>query len=303
VKSKTRAELALIAATCVWGGTFPIVKVGMNYVSPVLLIAVRFVVATVVLLLFFHRRIFPIPRASMMKGAVLSLFLFLGFVAQNIGLTITSASKSAFITGMMVIFVPLLQFVIERRLPKIGNIVGVVIVAAGLWFLTSPVGAGLNAGDALTLVCALLFAVYIVYLDVISKEMTPMQLVFLQMFCTAMYALIATLAFETPVFHWSGEGIAALLYLTFLATLVTTYVQTRFQKDTTPTRAVVIFSIEPVVASLMAALILGERMGTLGVFGGALIVGGVLISELSDAVPWLNRSVDRSSDRSVEGDS
>lgn len=303
MKSKTRAELALIAATCVWGGTFPIVKVGMNYVSPVLLIAVRFVVATVVLLLFFHRRIFPIPRASMMKGAVLSLFLFLGFVAQNIGLTITSASKSAFITGMMVIFVPLLQFVIERRLPKIGNIVGVVIVAAGLWFLTSPVGAGLNAGDALTLVCALLFAVYIVYLDVISKEMTPMQLVFLQMFCTAMYALIATLAFETPVFHWSGEGIAALLYLTFLATLVTTYVQTRFQKDTTPTRAVVIFSIEPVVASLMAALILGERMGTLGVFGGALIVGGVLISELSDAVPWLNRSVDRSSDRSVEGDS
>jgi len=303
VKSKTRAELALIAATCVWGGTFPIVKVGMNYVSPVLLIAVRFVVATVVLLLFFHRRIFPIPRASMMKGAVLSLFLFLGFVAQNIGLTITSASKSAFITGMMVIFVPLLQFVIERRLPKIGNIVGVVIVAAGLWFLTSPVGAGLNAGDALTLVCALLFAVYIVYLDVISKEMTPMQLVFLRMFCTAMYALIATLAFETPVFHWSGEGIAALLYLTFLATLVTTYVQTRFQKDTTPTRAVVIFSIEPVVASLMAALILGERMGTLGVFGGALIVGGVLISELSDAVPWLNRSVDRSSDRSVEGDS
>ena len=303
MKSKTRAELALIAATCVWGGTFQIVKVGMNYVSPVLLIAVRFVVATVVLLLFFHRRIFPIPRASMMKGAVLSLFLFLGFVAQNIGLTITSASKSAFITGMMVIFVPLLQFVIERRLPKIGNIVGVVIVAAGLWFLTSPVGAGLNAGDALTLVCALLFAVYIVYLDVISKEMTPMQLVFLQMFCTAMYALIATLAFETPVFHWSGEGIAALLYLTFLATLVTTYVQTRFQKDTTPTRAVVIFSIEPVVASLMAALILGERMGTLGVFGGALIVGGVLISELSDAVPWLNRSVDRSSDRSVEGDS
>ena len=303
MKSKTRAELALIAATCVWGGTFPIVKVGMNYVSPVLLIAVRFVVATVVLLLFFHRRIFPIPRASMMKGAVLSLFMFLGFVAQNIGLTITSASKSAFITGMMVIFVPLLQFVIERRLPKIGNIVGVVIVAAGLWFLTSPVGAGLNAGDALTLVCALLFAVYIVYLDVISKEMTPMQLVFLQMFCTAMYALIATLAFETPVFHWSGEGIAALLYLTFLATLVTTYVQTRFQKDTTPTRAVVIFSIEPVVASLMAALILGERMGTLGVFGGALIVGGVLISELSDAVPWLNRSVDRSSDRSVEGDS
>ncbi len=277
--------------TFVWGGTFPIVKIGMNYVSPVLLIAIRFTVATVVLLLFFHRRIFPIPRASIVKGAVLSLFLFIGFVAQNIGLTVTTASKSAFITGMMVIFVPLLQFVIERRLPKIGNIAGVVIVAAGLWFLTSPVGAGLNAGDALTLVCAVLFAVYIVYLDVISKEMTPMQLVFLQMICPAVFALIATLGFETPVFHWSGEGIGALLYLTFLATLLTTYGQTRFQKDTTPTRAVVIFSIEPVIASIMAALILGEQIGALGILGGALIISGVLVSELSDAIPWLNRSV------------
>lgn len=291
MKSKTRAEFALLAMTFVWGGTFPIVKIGMNYISPVLLIAIRFTVATVVLLLFFHRRIFPIPRASIVKGAVLSLFLFIGFVAQNIGLTVTTASKSAFITGMMVIFVPLLQFVIERRLPKIGNIAGVVIVAAGLWFLTSPVGAGLNAGDALTLVCSVLFAVYIVYLDVISKEMTPMQLVFLQMFCTAVFALIATLGFETPVFHWSGEGMAALFYLTFLATLLTTYGQTRFQKDTTPTRAVVIFSIEPVVASIMAALILGEQIGALGMLGGALIISGVLVSELSEAIPWLNRSV------------
>jgi drug/metabolite transporter (DMT)-like permease len=295
VKSKTRAELALVAATFVWGGTFPIVKVGMEYVSPILLIAVRFVVATLVLLLFFRTKIFPLSKSAILKGAVLSLFLFLGFVAQNIGLTITTASKSSFITGMMVIFVPLLQIVIERRLPKIGNIVGVVIVAAGLWLLTSPVGAGLNGGDALTLLCAVLFAVYIVYLDVISKEMTAIQLLFLQMLCTAVYALLATLAFETPVFHWSREGVAALIYLTFLATLVTTYVQTRFQKDTTPTRAVVIFSIEPVVASAMAALILGEQLGPLGMVGGALIISGVLVSELSDSIPWLNQSISRDS--------
>ncbi len=291
MNSKTRAELALLATTFLWGGTFPVVKIGMIYISPVLLIAVRFVVATIVLLLFFRRKIFPIPAASVAKGAVLSLFLFLGFVAQNIGLTITTASKSAFITGMMVLFVPLLQFVIERRPPKFGNVLGVGVVAAGLWFLTSPTGAGLNAGDALTLVCAVLFGVYIVYLDVISRDMTPLQLVFLQMSCTAVFAVVATLGFETPSFRWSTEGVAALLYLTVLATLLTTYVQTRFQKDTTPTRAVVIFSIEPIIASVLAALMLGERMGTLGMLGGALIIVGVLVSELSDGVPWLNRAV------------
>jgi drug/metabolite transporter (DMT)-like permease len=285
-----RAELALLGATIIWGGTFPVVKIGMNYVSPILLVAIRFVVATLFLSVFFSRRIFPIPKASVIKGAVLSLFLFFGFVAQNIGLTITTASKSAFITGMMVVFVPLLQFVIERRLPKVGNMVGVVIVALGLWFLTTPVGAGLNAGDALTLVCSVLFGVYIVYLDVISKEMTPLQLVYLQMAWTAAFAVLWTLAIETPAFHWSGEGMAALVYLTLFATLLTTFVQTRFQKDTTPTRAVVIFSVEPVVAAVCAAILLGEQLGALGILGGALIICGVLVSELADMIPLLNRS-------------
>jgi len=289
VTSKTRAELALLATTFIWGSTFPIVKIGMNFISPILLVAIRFLMATVVLLVLFRRRIFPIPRAAVLKGAILSLFLFLGFVAQNIGMTITTASKSAFITGMMVIFVPLLQYIVERRPPKLGNVVGVGVVAAGLWFLTSPAGAAMNAGDALTLVCSVLFAVYIVYLDVISREMTPLQLVFLQMAWTTGFASVATLGFETPVFRWSTEGVAALVYLTLFATLLSTFVQTRFQKETTPTRAVVIFSIEPVIASVLAALMLGESLGSLGILGGGLILGGVLVSELSDGIPVLNR--------------
>jgi drug/metabolite transporter (DMT)-like permease len=107
---------------------------------------------------------------------------------------------------------------------------------------------------------------------------------------TALFAVIAAALFETPVFRWSGEGIAALVYLTFLATLLTTYVQTRYQKETTPTRAVVIFSIEPVIASVCAALLLGEQMGALGAVGGGLIIAGVLLSELSDNIPILSRS-------------
>jgi len=291
VTSKTRAELALLGTTFIWGGTFPVVKIGMVDVSPILMIAIRFVIASCVLLLFFRRRIFPIPRAAVYKGALLALFLFLGFVAQNIGLTITTASKSAFITGMMVLFVPVLQYVVERRPPLIGNVAGVVVVAVGLWLLTSPEGSSLNAGDALTVVCAVLFAGYIIYLDIISKEIATLQLLFVQMAATAVYAVAATVVFETPYFAWTTGAVASLLYLTFLATLFTTAVQTRFQKDTTPTRAVVIFSIEPVIASILAYFILGEQLGSLGVVGGALIIGGVLLSELSDGIPGLNRPV------------
>jgi len=223
------------------------------------------------------------------------MFLFLGFVTQNVGLTITTASKSAFITGMMVVFVPLLQFVIERRAPKVGNVVGVLVVSAGLWFLTSPDGSSFNAGDALTLVCAVLFAVYIVYLDVVSKETTTMQLVFMQFSSMAIFSLVALGLFEIPRLTLTGRSVSVLVYLTFLATMLTTYVQTRFQKETTPTRAVIIFSIEPVIAAIVAYVLLGERMGEMGIVGGAMIITGVLVSELSDSIPVLNRSLDGSS--------
>jgi len=292
VTRQGKAEAALLATTFIWGGTFAVVKLAMDDVSPILLIAIRFVVAALIVLAFGYRKIFPLPGSVIQKGTILGLFLFLGFLTQNIGLTITTASKSAFITGMMVLFVPMLQFVIERRAPKIGNIVGVLLVTAGLWFLTSPEGSSFNIGDALTLVCAVLFAIYIVYLDVVSKETSTERLLFLQLGSMAVFSLVALALFETPRFNVNTSSVVSMIYLTLLATLLTTLVQTRFQKETTPTRAVVIFSVEPVIASGVAYLLLGEILGALGLLGGALIIAGVLLSELSDSIPLLNRSVD-----------
>ncbi len=289
--SKARAELILLATTIVWGSTFVVVKLGLQEFSAFLFVAIRFLLATLFFLVFFRKKIFPIPASVARKGGLLGLFLFIGFITQTIGLNYTTASKSAFITGMMVALVPLLQIFITRKPPKVGNIVGILLVVAGLLFLTSPEGAALNFGDALTIICAVAFAVYIVYLDVVSREMTAMQLTFLQIASNAVLATLGALLFESVAFNTSFNAIAALLYLTIFATIITVFVQTRFQKDTTPTRAVVIFSIEPVIASLLAYFFLGEILGPLGLLGGGLIVGGVLISELSDLIPGLNKSI------------
>jgi drug/metabolite transporter (DMT)-like permease len=292
VTVRSKAELALFGTTAIWGGTFTVLKIGMLDISPILLIAIRFLLAAAFFLIFFSRKIFPIPWSAVAKGSILSFFLFIGFVTQNIGLTITTASKSAFITSMMVIFVPFLQIIIARRAPKLGSLVGVVIVVVGLWLLTSPSGAEFNAGDAITLVCAVVFALYIVYLDVISHDMTTLQLTFVQMSATACMSTLAAIGFEDMLFRVSVSSVTSLLYLTGLATILTLYIQTRYQKDTTPTRAVVIFTIEPVIASIVAYFILGEVLGSLGILGGGLIILGVLVSELSDSVPWLNVSFD-----------
>jgi drug/metabolite transporter (DMT)-like permease len=290
VTRQSRAEAALLGTTLIWGGTFVAQKIGLQEISPVFFIAVRFTVAALFFLVLFGRRIFPIPGGAALKGCVLGLFLFLGFLSQTIGLQYTTASKSAFITGMMVIFTPLLQFVIERKAPNLGNILGVAMAATGLWFLTSPGGSAFNVGDALTIICAFVFGVYIVYLDVISREMTTLQLTFLQTASVACFSLVGAAAFEDVVLVLSASSLVTLLYLTLLATVLTTYVQTRFQKDTTPTRAVVIFTIEPVFASVSAYFILNEHIGELGILGGGMIVGGVLVSELSDSIPLLKKS-------------
>ncbi len=288
---QSKAETVLFFLTFIWGSTFVAMKIGFRDFSPILMTAARFAITSLFFLLFFSRKIFPLPKGALFKGIALGVFLFLGATAQNIGLNYTSISKSAFITSLMVVLVPFLQFIIARRSPTVGNALGISIVVAGLWQLTSPSGSEFNIGDALTLVCAILFAVYIVYLDVASKAMSPVQLTFLQSASTASLGLVAAFGFETILFNPTSSMFLAVGYLTLFATILTTFMQTKFQKDTTPTRAAIIFTIEPVWASSLAYFILDEQLGWLGVLGGALIITGVTVSELSDRIPVLNRSL------------
>jgi drug/metabolite transporter (DMT)-like permease len=284
VTKRLTAELFLLGATLIWGGTFVIVKEGLRDISPLLLIAVRFSIATILFFLLFYKRILPMSRSVLRKGSWLGWLLFLGFVFQTVGLNYTTASKSAFITGMLVIFTPFFQLVIEKRTPKIGNILGVVIVTVGLWFLTAPssslLQSGFSVGDVLTLLCAVVFGAYIVYLDFFSKEGNFIQLTFLQMFLTSICAWVSVWIFERPMLKPTGNAILTLVYSAILATVVTVYVQTRYQRDTTPTRAAIIFTIEPVWAALFSFFLLHEKIGPMGMLGGSLILLGVLISEL-----------------------
>lgn len=291
MNKQTRAEVVLLSLTIIWGSTFVFLKIGLQDLSPMLMTGTRFLAATLLFLLLFGRKLFPFPRSAVRKGTFLGLLLALGFLAQNVGLNYTTASKSAFITSLMVVFVPVLQLLIVKRAPTIGNVLGIGVVVAGLWLLTSPEGAEFNVGDLLTLVCAIFFGLYIVYLDVASRAMSAAQLTFLQSATCAVVAMVVSVLIEDVVLRPTPSLILTLGYLTLLATVLTTFAQTKFQKDTTPTRAAVIFTIEPVWASLLAYAVLGERLGALGILGGALSITGVLISELSDRIPFLNRAV------------
>lgn len=280
---RTKAELSLLFATFLWGGTFPIVKAGLPDVSPLLLVALRFSIASVLFVLFAPGSLLIPDRETFIRGTRLGLFLFLGFAAQTVGMLYTTPSRSAFITGTLVVFTPLFQVFFDRRNFQRGNLLGIGVVTVGLWLLTSPQTEGLNRGDLLTLLCAVFFAYYIVDLNRVTRGTDVRQVTFLQMATCALTAWLALPLLETPLFHRTLAAYEVLAYTSLFATLITTSIQTRFQRETSPTRAAIIFTLEPVWASVLSYVTLGERLTVTGLAGGILILTGVLFSELSDA--------------------
>jgi drug/metabolite transporter (DMT)-like permease len=290
---RTRAEVLLLSCTLIWGGTFAVTKSGLDEISPLLLITLRFAVATVLFAPFVASGLRHMSAVTLKGGLIIGVLLFIGFVTQTIGLQYTSASKSGFITGLLVVFTPIFQIIIERKAPKTGNVLGVILVTTGLYLLTSPQGSEFNIGDGLTLVCAAVFGLYIVCLDIYTKVGNVGQIAFLQFSITGAGALVGALFFEDMMLKPSWNLAGAIAYLALLATLYTLTVQTRYQKDTTPTRAAIIFSVEPVFAALIAYLALSEVIGVMGVVGGGLIVAGLIVSELSDVLFRTNPSSER----------
>lgn len=286
-----KAEIILLSLTVIWGGTFAIVKGSLNQISPLFFISVRFLFAATILTILFFPRLKTITLNEIQRASALGILLFLGFATQTIGLQYTTASKAAFLTGTMVIFVPIFQFIMERKAPNLGNIIGVIIVSVGLYLLTSPKGAEFNFGDGLNLVCAIIFAVYIVYLDMATQEGDPLNITYIQIVTNAFISIIAALVFENIFIKVSANLIYAFLYLSLLATTFTLYLQTKWQKETTPTKAAVIFTIEPVFAAAIAYFMLNELIGWMGVVGGAVIIIGLIISEISDDFPLLRMSL------------
>jgi drug/metabolite transporter (DMT)-like permease len=289
MNKRTRAELFLLLITLVWGSTFVVTKFVLQDAGPFLYTTIRFLVATMIFGIIFFPKLRTINKESVIKGAILGFLLFIGFATQTVGLLSTTASKSAFITGMMVVFTPICQLLIERKPAKGGNLFGVGMVMAGLYFLTSPTGSHFTLGDGLTLVCAISFAVYIVYLDIFSQNCDASHLTFMQFAVTAGLSGISFLFFEDFRLILNAQFTVAVLYLAIFATVIALFVQTKFQKDTTPTRSAVVFSVEPVVAAVVAYFVLGERIGEYGILGGGLIMAGVVFSEFSDILFKPNR--------------
>jgi len=284
VSVRGRAEFWLFFITLVWGGSFIAVKFGLRESTPVFFLFLRFGGATIVYLPIFLKIIKYLNRANLRHGVILGSMVFFAIVLQTIGLKYTSASRSGFVTELLVVFTAVFQLLIHKRALERANMVGIPLVILGLYFLTDPDAQELNRGDWMTLGCAIIYGLYLVFLDSYAKIHDIQILTFVQMAVTTILAGAGAFLFEDVRFTGGNTVYLSLLYLIPLATILPMYIQTRFQKDTTPARAAVIFVLEPVFAAIFAGWILEERLGKTGILGGALIVIGLVISELPDVL-------------------
>lgn len=277
------AEMLLLAITVIWGGTFIITKSGLEHISPTLLIGMRFLVAFVVVTVLGAHRLRTMTGSTLRRGAILGILLCASYLMQTTGLLFTTASRSGFITYLYAVLIPPFQFLILRRPASRWNLAGLAIVLIGILFLTQPAAGEINAGDLLTIGCAIGVALYIIYLDRFSRIEDPANLVIVQFGVTAAVALGLSAAIHPIIpqrLTLTIDLVVAIAYLAVLGTVVALGVQNRFQRETTPVRATIIFAFEPVFAALFGVLA-GEPFGPSQATGAALVIAGLLVSELS----------------------
>jgi drug/metabolite transporter (DMT)-like permease len=286
VSRALKAHLLLIFITFIWGTTFVVIKNALADISPLLFNALRMTLAAICLGAFFWRELPKIKLPTVKAGLVVGALLWAGYEFQTTGLRLTSPSKSAFITGMSVVLVPVFLILFWRRKVNRWTALGVVAAFIGLTLMTVPSSAAemvdwsaVNRGDLLTLGCALAFGFHIIFLGR-STEKHPFEQIALLQTAIAAVMMLVTIPFAESVHvNWTPQLIGALGVTSVLCTAVAFTVQAWAQQFTPPTHTALIFALEPVFAWLTSFVVLGEKLGMRVGAGALLILAGIILSE------------------------
>ena len=289
-KSQARtAHLLLLAVVLIWGTTFTVVKSALPDASPFLFNLLRMAIAFAVLTAVNFRSLRQATRRDLLYASVAGLFLGLGYQFQTTGLALTTASKSGFITGLVVVIVPLLTFIPGVRPPhtpatRWPALAGALTAFTGLILLTttgaSGLFSGIGLGELLTLACAIAFAAHLLTLGHAARLTSARTLGTIQIGVAALLMLLTLPIGGRPTFHATPRLFIALAITSILATAAAFTIQSWAQQKLSPTHTALIFTLEPVFAWITSLLFLHEHLNSRALSGAALILGGILVTEL-----------------------
>jgi len=266
--------IGLISVSIIWGGTFPLVKVSLDYISPFGFLALRFLIASLLLILIYFKNLRE-NRVAINASFVLGIFLFLGYAFQTVGLKYTTSSNAGFITGLYVVFTPIFAYFIVKERITWKVIIALLLSTMGLYFISGM--SRFNVGDGLELLCAIAYGVHVSLIGKYSREYDAATLTIMQLFFVFLFSSI----------FWGSEGFKMIpspllafgvLFTAVFASAIGILVQVHSQKHISPSRAAVIFTTEPVFAGIFSYIFLGEHPGIIGIIGALLILFAMLLA-------------------------
>ncbi len=280
---RTKAELLLVATTFIWGSSFVIVKGALADASPFPYLAVRFILAGLLMVGVMARG--RLPRKALLPSLLLGIMLFTGFAFQTWGLVYTTPSKSAFITGFSVILVPLISL-FQGYPMRAANAAGAGLGLLGLYFLVLPSGIGaINRGDLLTLFGAAAFAIHIVMVGFYTRRFSFLHLAPGQILVVGIIAMLAVPFGPSSTVNWTARLVFAIIVTAIFATAFAFSSQVWAQQYTPPAHTALIFALEPVFAALTSRVVTKEHLGGKVLLGSALILAGMVASEVWGGAP------------------
>jgi len=280
IKNKSiAAELGLLFITIIWGGAFVVVKNTTASMPANYIIAIRFGLASILMLIIFFPRIKKIDAHSIKTGAILGAVSYVAYYFQTVGIKYTTAGNNAFLTAIYVVLVPFLYWLIKSSKPDGYNILSALICIAGIGFLSLHSGFTVNTGDTLSILCGIAFAAQIVGISILTEKDDPILLSFTLCAFTAIFAFAAALCTESFPAKLVTNCIGDLLYISIFSTMIAMVVQTVCQKYVPPAKASLIMSLESLFGTFFGIIFLNEAL-TLKTFVGFLLIFiAVLISE------------------------
>lgn len=283
--SRPLANLLLLIAGAIWGMGFVAQSSAMSAIGPIYFVGLRFAIATLFIapfaLMETRRATTPITRASKIGFIQIGLALFTGMVLQQFGLMHTTVTNSGFLTGLYVVMVPFLTLVVLKTRPHPLIWPAVAMTMTGIWLLAGGDLVALNAGDGLTIVAALFWSIQVILIARHSSESgRPLTLSLIQFAVCAVLGLLGGLLFESISLDAISKVLPEILFAGIFASGIAFSLQVIGQRYTTAPQAAIFLTTESIFAALFAALILGERISTIGYVGGGLIFAAILLVEV-----------------------
>lgn len=278
-KKSVIADISLFIVAIMWGGGFVATKDALDSAAPFYIIAMRFIIAALLLSIVFFKRIKKISKKDIVGGTVVGIFLFGGFATQTIGLQYTTPGKQAFITAAYVVMVPFLYWIVNKKRPDMYSTIAAFLTLIGIGFLSLQSSLCIGKGDFLTLICAILFACHIVAIGFYTSNLDPIRLTIIQLGVCGIFSLICAIIFEPFPKNIGFNGTMSILYLAIFSTMLGLIIQNIAQKYTYATHAAIILCLESLFGSILSVIILGEIFNLKMIWGSAFIFVAVIISE------------------------